>query len=143
MEKIKEFFKDKKNIVICVCAILVIALVLFLIFRGSGQKKKLERRLNELGKTYYEKYYGLFDADSRSEFLAKYSTLGIKVDLENLARTVADTNNLPSKEKILKDFVNKKTGKECNQTTTKVIFYPQSPYGAKDYKMETQLDCGF
>lgn len=141
MEKIKEFFSNKKNIVICASVALVIIVAIVLIMNLGGSKgNKLEKRLKELGNVYYEKYHGLFDDKTRAEFLAKYTTIGIKVDLENLARTVADTNGLPSKDEILKEFV--KNGKACNQTTTKVIFYPQKPFGAKDFKMEINLDCG-
>lgn len=141
MEKIKAFFSNKKNIIICVVGLVVVVGAVLLIMNLGGSKgNKLEKRLKELGNVYYEKYYSLFGDDVRSEFLAKYTTIGIKVDLENLARTVADTDNLPSKDEILKEFT--KNGKACNQTTTKVIFYPQKPYGAKDFKMEIQLDCG-
>lgn len=101
--------------------------------------------MKELGKVYYEEvYYSSFNKeDERNEFLAKYTTLGIKTDLSNLVRSVASKNDLPSSEEILAKFVNKKTGKECNRTNTKVFFYPTKPYGVKDYKIDVKVDCGF
>ena len=110
----------------------------------ASQEKKLNKYLKELGNAYYEKYYSLFDDEAaRSEFLARYSTLGIKVDLENLARTVSDTKDFPSKDEILKKFVNNKTKEACNSAKTKITIYPQKPFGNKDYKIEVNLDCGF
>ncbi len=117
-------------------------LVGLVMFSGCGKSdsKRLDDRLTELGNAYYKKYYGLIEEDKRTEFLAKYNTLGIKVDLENLARTVADTDGLPSKDELLKEFT--KDGKECKLTTSKLIFYPQEPYGENDFKLDMNLDCG-
>ena len=142
MKKLKEFFSNKRNIFICAGALAIIILIVVIALMGGkkGDKEdKLEKRFQELGNVYYEKYYNLIDEEQRTSHLSKYTTLGIKVDLENLARTVSDTNGLPSKDEILKEFV--KDGKECNMSS-KIIFYPQEPYGGSDYKMETKLDCG-
>ncbi len=148
-KKVKKTTKNTlfnvKNICIAVVSILVLVLIIFLIIKGVNPQKKLEKYMKELGKVYYEEvYYSSFNKeDERSEFLAKYTTLGIKTDLSNLVRAVASKNDLPSSEEILAKFVNKKTGKECNRTNTKVFFYPTEPYGVKDYKIDVKVDCGF
>ena len=61
----------------------------------------------------------------------------IKIDLENLARTSEN------KDELLNKFVNKKTGDKCNVTNTKITIYPKDPFGQKDYNVETNIDCGF
>lgn len=143
--KLNEFFGNKKNIFVCACVLVaIVALILIIVLLGGKKKdskgNKLEKRFEELGTVYYEKYYNLIGEEQRTAHLSKFTTLGIKVDLENLARTVSDTNGLPSKDEILKEFVNKK-GESCNMSS-KIIFYPQEPYGEKDYKIELKLDCG-
>ena len=144
MEKIKEFFNNKRNRFISIGVGVVALIIIVVVIVLSGSKgNKLEKRLLELGRVYYKKYYSFLAKDDKKErdkFLSKYTEIGIKVDLENLSRTVANTEGLPSSEEILKDF-NKK-GNKCNYLTTKVIFYPQEPYGDEDIKMEVNLDCG-
>ena len=145
MNKIKEFFKDKKNIKVVGCAvggIVVIALIVLVLvlFVFKSNEAKLTKELEDVGRNFYEEFYykqvGNSDSD-KSEFLSKFSTIGIKIDLENLARTS------DNQEELLKKFVNKKTGEECNKNNTKITIYPKDPYGQKDYTIETTIDCGF
>ena len=35
------------------------------------------------------------------------------------------------------------TGEECNKDETRLIIYPVSPYGKKNYTVEVNLACGF
>lgn len=128
-----------------VAGLVVIALIVLLVIKLSNPQRKLEKYLKQLSKVYYEEvYYGAFNNDeSRKEFLAKYTTLGIKTDLDNLVRAVSGRDDLPTSEEILSKFVNKKTGKECNRTTTKSYFYPVEPYGKTDYKLEVKVECGY
>ena len=117
-------------------------LVGIIMLTGCGKKndsEKLNDRLNELGNAYYKKYYNLIEEEKRKDFLSKYTTLGIKVDLENLARTVADSDGFPSKDELIEEFT--KDGKSCNLTTSKLVLYPQEPYGESDFKMDINLNC--
>ena len=140
--KIKEFFSKKTNIIICcaIVAVIIIGVVLAIVLGGGNQEKELTKELESMGRNFYENFYysqiGENDED-RSAFLSKFSALGIKVDLENLGRT------LENKDEQLAKFVNKKTNQQCNQTNTKITIYPQDPYGKGDYKIEVTLDCGF
>lgn len=146
MEKVKKFFTNKTTLIICCVVAAVLIVLLIVLLASGGQEKKLEKELKELGKVYYEEvYYGSWgdDVDGRTELLEKFVTLGIKSDLSNLVRAVAGKNGLASEEEILADFVNSKTGKQCNRTNTKVTFYPSEPFEKTDYKMEVQIDCGF
>ena len=38
---------------------------------------------------------------------------------------------------------NSKTNQECDKTNSMVIIYPKEPYGKKDYRIDTNLVCGF
>ena len=134
-----------KNISIAVATLVVVVVTVICIVKANNPQKKLEKYMKELGKVYYEDvYFASFGKeDERSEFLAKYTTLGIKTDLNNLVRAVASKEGLPTSEEILAKFVNKKTGKECNRTTSKVFFYPQEPFGKTDYKIEVVVECDY
>ena len=142
LNSVKNFFKNKGKvfyIVIIACVIAVGVIGITFAFRNDDQKN-LTKELETLGAKFYEDFYydhiGSND-EERSNFLSRYSTIGIKVDLDNLART------LDNKDEILARFVNSKTKEDCNRTNTKVTIYPQDPYGKTNYKIEVTLDYGF
>ena len=145
LEKIKIFVKTHKIVCIACCAVLVIGIVIiFPPAFGNDKETTLEERLSgfleEMGKDFYENYY--YDAvgssdESRKNFLQKYSEIGIKVNLDNLSRY-----NGESVEERIESFKNNESGEDCNRENTKVIIYPQDPYGKTDYRLETILECG-
>lgn len=150
MNKIKDFIKDKKKLAIILGgAIILIAVILLVIFVlipniGNSEEKvetNLENMLKEMGKEFYENYYydnaGKTD-EERTNFLTRFESIGIKVDLDNLGRVNGGAN----KDKIA-EFVNPSTKEACDTKNTKVIIYPKGNYGKKDYTLEVQLDCGF
>lgn len=139
MEKRKK--SNKTVVIIGIALFIVIATVLFVVFNKPSNKKELETSLTEMGKSFYENFYYEqigSSADERSTLLSKFTTIGIKIDLDNLGRY----NNGEFSDEI-KEFKNNKTDEKCNKTNTKVIIYPKSPYGKTDYKIEVKLDCGF
>ncbi len=145
-EKVKDFFKNffskKMNIavVVSVVLVLIIGITVSYSLLSDNQEKKLTAELESVGRKFYEEFYytqiGEND-EERAQFLSKYSAIGIKVDLENLART------LDNKDEELAKFINKKTNQSCNLTNSKVVIYPQDPYGKTNYKIDIVLDCGF
>ena len=137
---------NKNNGIICIVigAVLVVALIVaacFMFIKKGGQEASLSRSLESMGKDFYENFYyeqvGSTD-EERADFLSKYESIGIKINLDNLSRYGENKNA----DEISK-FVNQKTKKACDKTNTKVVIYPQKPYNKTSYKIETQLDCGF
>ena len=144
-KEVKNNKKEEANkkpigfIVGVVCIVLAIAAVLFFfVFRDN--RAELNRELESIGREFYENFYynqvGKNDKE-RASFLDAYSKLGIIVNLDNLAGTATN------KEQLLNKFVNRKTGKKCNTANSKVTIYPKDPYGQKDYTIEASVDCGF
>lgn len=131
-----------KKIFIVLAIIIVIAVAVVIILTGKkSNEKELETTLSEMGKSFYENFYYEqigSSGDEKIELLSKFTTVGIKIDLENLGRY-----NDGEFSKDIEKFVNSKTKGKCNKSNTKVIIYPTSPYGKTDYKIETELDCGF
>lgn len=144
INKIKNFCKENKKITIIIgIAIIVIGLVLGCVCIWKNRKLNHEEQLitylKDMGKDFYENsYYNQLgkDEETRTKFLEKYSTIGIKIDLENLSR-YGDGKN----KEIIEKFVNEKNGLSCHKTKTRVVIYPVSPYGSTDYKIETDLYC--
>lgn len=139
INKLKE---NKKLVTLIGCGVLVVAVIVILLFLFvfNSNKSALTKELNKAGVNFYENFYYNQvgnDDNERKEFLSKYAAVGIKIDLENLART---TDN---KDEFINKFVNKKTKEKCNINNTKITIYPKEPYGQKDYKMDVVLDCGF
>ena len=135
----------KKNIGIIAGAIVVVALlavVIFLVIKGGSNESKLKDSLSDMGRDFYENFYyeqvGK-SAEERTNLLSKFTTVGIKIDLENLSRY----DNSKFAKDIKENFVNSKSKEKCNRTNTKVVIYPKSPYGKTDYTVEAILDCGF
>ena len=142
IEKQEKRKLNKKTLAIVVAVLIVVILVVLLVVFGKkSNEKELESSLNKMGSSFYENFYYEqigSSADDRTSILSKFSTIGIKIDLENLGRY-----NDGEFKKDIKEFKNSLTGEKCNQTKTKVIIYPKSPYGKTDYKIETELSCGF
>ena len=137
---------NKNNGIICIVigVVLVVALIVaacIMFIKKGGQEASLSKSLESMGKDFYENFYytqvGSTD-EERANFLSKYETIGIKINLDNLSRY----DNNKNSDKINK-FVNNKTNKACDRTNTRVIVYSQKPYNQTSYKIETQLDCGF
>lgn len=122
--------------------ILTIAIVLIIILNSKrSEEDKLNDMLKELGVNFYENFYydqvGTNDTEKK-EFVKKYETIGIKVNLDNLSRLDSDNN-----KKIVDKFVNSKTKEECDKSNTRVIIYPKTPYEKDSYDIKTELVCGF
>lgn len=141
IDKMKE--NKKRTAIIGVAAFVILALgVISVTFAFNNQEAILKDYLKDMGKEFYENlYYDQVEQKNetkKKEFLAKFSEIGIKISLDSLSRYNADKN----KEK-LDAFVNKKTNEHCDTENTKVIIYPQEPYGKSDYRMDVNLVCGF
>lgn len=134
---------NRKNCFIAITAlILIIAIILIIIFNSKkSEEDKLNDMLKELGVNFYENFYydqvGTNDTE-RKEFVKKYETIGIKVNLDNLSRLNSDDS-----KKMVDKFVNSKTKKECDKSNTRVIIYPKTPYEKDSYDIKTELVCGF
>ena len=142
MDKIKEFLKKKILWIAIGLVLLIVVIVLIFALTGNkNQSKELSASLKSLGVEFYENFYynqiGETDKE-RKTFLGKYSDIGIKISLENLARSKKEES-----ENILKQFVNKKTKEECDTSSSMVIIYPKDPYGKTDYTIDAILVCGF
>ena len=80
----------------------------------------------------------LFRSEERVEFVKKYGSIGIKVNLDNLSRYSGD-----GVAERVGQFKNDKTNEDCDKENTKVTIYPKEPYGKSDYTIEAVLVCGF
>ena len=142
--KLKKLNKKQYYIIGGVALLVIIVIVSLLIIFGNKPKnesQKLSNELKQLGVSFYEDFYynqiGKTDEEKKA-FLEKYTDIGIKVSLDNLARSKKDES-----EEILKKFVNSKTNTECDKTNSMVTIYPREPYGKKDYRIDANLVCGF
>ena len=127
--------------VVLVVIVLIVSLVIAKPFEGKSQEEKLTNRLEELGIDFYENfYYNQISKDDkeREEFLKKYTDIGIKINLDNLSRFKVEET-----KKIIKEFVNDETKKECDKVNSVVVIYPKEPYKKESYKVDVILDCGY
>ena len=136
----KVFTKRNAIIVGIIAIIALLGLTLCTIFGGS-KKDKVTKSLKNMGNDFYTEYYYVQLSKGRSKdevakILERYKKIGIKIDIDNLSLF-----NSGKYKKDIKEF--KKDGYKCDGKNTKVIIYPQKPYGKKDYKLEVLLDCKF
>lgn len=147
VEKIvkKEEKKSSKKLIIAIISIVLVViiiavLVIFSIKVFFNTERKLTKKITNMSKEYYANYYDQL-AENRSKedikkVLSKFTSIGIKINLENLSNF--------SEGKYKKEVKEFKNGdKKCDTNNTKAIVYPQEPYGKNDYKIEIELDCGF
>lgn len=140
---LKKLKKEQYYILGGLVLLIIIVISLFMIFGGKSknESQKLSKELKQLGISFYEEFYykqiGKTDEEKKA-FLEKYTDIGIKVSLDNLARYKKNET-----ETILKKFVNSKTNTECDKNSSMVIIYPKEPYGKNDYRIDANLVCGF
>lgn len=135
-------FNIRLIIILAIVVVVVAAAVMFFVLNGN-QEAKLSKDLKEIAAVFYEDFYyaqvaGNNDQKTVSDFLGKYTTTGVKINLENLGRYESGKY----KDKI-KEFKNAKTNKDCDLNNTMAVIYPKEPYGKTNYTIETVLDCGF
>jgi len=148
--KIKNLVKDKKKLAFVGGGILLVLLVILAIvffkdkIGGKSQTEIFKANLEELGREFYEDLYYPStkngDERARAEFLAGFKDQGLKFNIDNLSRYEYEEEET---QKKLDSFKNDGTGEECDKKESKVIIYPEEPYGAKDYRVEIVLVCGF
>lgn len=146
MKKAKEFIKNNKKVCIlsAIAAVLLVILIVIICTTAGAnsnksKEKELTKTLKEIGQDFYENYwYDGLREEERLEVLERLSITGFHVDLDNLGRYNSKIN-----EEKIKEFHNPKTGEECDLKNTKIVIYPNSPYGKQDYTLETVLSCGF
>lgn len=143
--KKEEVKADKKKIItiasIILAAIIIVIIIIVAITSLFNKEKKISKRVEEMGKDFYSKYYYVELSKNRDKkelekVLSKFEKIGIKINLENLSVYSSGKYN-----KEIETFKSKK--KECDKKNSKVIIYPTKPYGKNDYKIEVELDCGF
>jgi len=138
--------KSKKALILIllVAAVAAVALTLFLIIKLDPEKQKQEEltaHMETLGSSFYTEILYKQLEESRSEaekkeFLQKHEDTGISVSLDNLDRTASEENKTRIEDFKYKD-------EDCDKDATKVLIYPQAPFGRDDYRVEVKLECGF
>lgn len=140
---------NKKNLsILIIILLIIIGSIILLVNLLSNDKKKepnhqeqLEVLFETMIKEYYEEfYYNQIGStqDKKEEFLKKYKTSGIKINLDSLSRYNSSVN-----EERIKAFVNKETNEKCNLENSIGIIYPMEPYKKDSHTISVKLDCGF
>lgn len=134
-----------KRVIIAVLIFLlmiVVSLISINVFGTSDYQEKMNKRLEEVGKIYYEEtFYNRFENNAeRNEYLKKFEDLGFKVNLTSIISSYKDSKE---RDKIVKKFTPKKDSDKCDFDNSFVTIYPKSPYSKSDYKIDVKMECGF
>lgn len=128
-----------KRMILIVASAVVILLSMFIIFKKTNKEDELEillEQFEKIGVDFYENFYYQQIGSTQEEveqFLEKYNTIGIKINLDNLSRYKTEENS-ETIEKLIE---------KCNKQNTKVIIYPEEPYEQNSYKTEVATECNF
>lgn len=126
---------DKKKIIIIgsIVAILISCIILILLKNNSSSKSSskssLEDLLITLGSDFYENHY--YPGIQNKELLNDYKESGVNIDINSLNVIIP----LPEETKKI---LNKN---KCDYQNTKLIIYPNTPFGSTDYKIKVELSC--
>lgn len=99
-----------------------------------------KRNMDFLARTYYETYYydkfvEAIDEDSFEERMRTYERTGLQ---PVMLRQLLLYNN--GKYSSYKEYFENDSFK-CDKNKTSAKFYPKSPYGPKDYRVEYEYSC--
>lgn len=143
MEKLKKFFKNKKNLGLVIGGMILVIIIILGITLGTKKNSQIniEKTLKEMGTDFYENFYyensGENDND-RVNAVKIYKETGIKVSLKSLQQYISSKNNKKSEE-----FINLKLEDKCDIENTIVIIYPKGDFEKKDYDIKVEMVCGF
>lgn len=101
----------------------------------NKDEENIRKVLEKFGKYFYEEYYYDSIETQKNKFLSRYSTIGIKIDLNNLNRL---SQSILSKKEL--EYFDKAL-QVCDSTSTKVVIYPKGDFGKADYDMEVIMEC--
>ncbi|MBQ9014241.1 MAG: hypothetical protein IJ094_11955 [Bacilli bacterium] len=125
---------NKGRVVAIILLVILLLVVGVLVFYNMNGEKRAKTRLTQISKIFYKYYYednsDKNDKDAIKVFLSKYAASGLTIRLKDM-KVYIDS----------KKVENYKALKKCDEEKTKVIIYPQTPYGKDDFKIETKLDC--
>ena len=138
MTKNKERKTLAQKTIIAVIILAVVAVITLLVCKlVFNTEYELKTKISQLSSEYYEDYYypkiSKSDKDL-SKLLEQYTETGFaRVSLRQL---ILSNSKITSKEKnFLLD--------RCNQNSTFVQFFPESPYDKTSYRVEYTYSCKF
>ncbi len=138
--------KQKK---MCIYGIIIVLIIIVIVMIGSSHvleksnlspQEKAKNYMEKTVKSFYEDYY--YDELVKLEenkliedvptFLSNFETEGIPISIQIMIEN----------KYIGESEIQENLGKyDCNYDNTATKVYPKSPYGKKDYTLETTLDC--
>ena len=113
---------------ILVFSVLLMIVTKIMTFDG-GPKAKLEKLMDAVGGTYYEQVFFVENQESLNSYANGYT-----ITLRDAMDIIDYTTD---------KFVNHKTKQECDLEASYIIITPKSPYGQKDYDIQSMLGCGY
>ena len=125
---------DKKVLLITtgIIAVLIIIIISVNIYKGKSiSPTTISQNLETVGQDFYENHYYSDMDDEQKKLLAEFKDQGIVIDITNLEVITPLSEEL--KNSLIKN--------ECNFDETKIVIYPEEPYGKKDYNLKIELSC--
>lgn len=132
----------KRNIALVLLIIVIILLGFFSVLYFKNLNKKSENdyisEFTKMGEEFYSNYYYRVISTDKTdeqvkEYLSKFNTLGLKIDLNELEKYNDEYKN------VIENFTN--DYKYCKKDETMIIIYPKEPYSNSDYELNIKMDC--
>lgn len=126
--------KNKKKTFAIIGIIILLIILCFILLISMSKDNRQERKMKQLGKIFYSYYYeekvDKKDKDKVKVYMSNYADTGLTISLKDL-KVYLDTHKIENYSAL----------NTCDESKTKVTVYPVSPYGKKDYKIKTNLNC--
>ena len=136
-----DFSLAAKKIITAVIIIAMISVILFLLFKAfSTPERVIKTKIEAVAADYYENFlypdiekYGTREK-TLSEIMHRYEQNGFsEVTLRQLS--LYDGKDHADVDSIINTY--------CDDTASYVKFYPEPPYGQKDYRIDYHYTCEF
>lgn len=130
-----------QKIILGIIAACFLVVIFYLIYSLINRpENRVPRLISEISEDYYENY--LYEKFSKSD--------SFKNDPDKTMELYSQYGFTPVDLKTLLLYDNQKNAKYseelrkyCSVEATSVKFYPESPYGKKDYRVEYSYSCEF
>ncbi|CAM3694554.1 hypothetical protein ERUR111494_07090 [Erysipelothrix urinaevulpis] len=117
--------------------LVLVTYVYVLLIKQSSFESSLKNNVeNYYSTTYYPTVSNEKKEDEKIEYLGMISSVGLKIEFENLER-IKEIN----KDNLVTDFVKNDKNKQCDFKKSYVILRPQVPFGENDVEVEINLEC--
>lgn len=114
--------KNKKLLILIISTLLITCIIIgLLVLKNKNEDNKVKKTITPIAERFYEETYY---PTTNEEILKKFTSIGIKISLEEL---------IEFEEENIDDY------KKYDTSKSNISIYPKKPFGKEDYMIKIEL----